>query len=162
MWGQHEAAWFCFYSAMDLLGVDGTRRPSVRSVMQAVVRHPHTGVAQRVNGMHENRVSAVRAGLLWPIRRRVRQMVARRTPDHVEGADPGEQAEVDRRGRGGRQNGDDSDGEDLFERHNVNLQPTLDGRDRRYAPKLRRNCECPVAEVITWLRRVTGVSRFVI
>jgi hypothetical protein len=44
-------------------------------------------------------------------------MVARRTPDHVKGAHPIEQSEVDRRSRGSRQYGDDSDGEDLFERH---------------------------------------------
>jgi hypothetical protein len=31
----------------------------------------------------------------------------------------------------------------------VNLQPALDGHDRRYARRLRGNWESPVAEVVT-------------
>jgi len=71
-------------------------------VVQRVVHHPHAGMAQRVDRMHQDRVPAVQAGFRRPICRRECQMVARRAADYVEGANPIEQSEVDRRGRGGR------------------------------------------------------------
>jgi hypothetical protein len=110
--------------------------PIRNSVVQRVVDHSYAGVAQRVDRMHESRVTAVRAGLLRPVRRRERQMMAGLAPDDVEGAHPIEQPEIDRRGGGGRQNSDDSDGESLFERHMCPPPTTVDGRLGRYARKL--------------------------
>ena len=53
-------------------------------------------------------------------------MVARRTPNYEEGADPIEQSKVDRSGCEDRQNSDDSDGENLFAGHSITPPSTLD------------------------------------
>jgi len=87
------------------------------SVVQPVVHHGHARAVQRLDRVHQDRVTAMRARSLCPLRRRERQMVARCTADYVERADPIEQSEVDRCSSGSRQNGDDSDGENLFNGH---------------------------------------------
>ena len=89
----------------------GDGSPDLRSEMESA------GVAQRVDGMHQGRVPAVRAGLLGVIRRREGQVAAGRTPDHVKAAHPIEQPEIDRRRRRSRQHSDDRDRENLFNLH---------------------------------------------
>src|SRR3954465_14268410 len=94
-------------------GGPGNPARDADSVMQPVVDHSHTGVVPRVDRMHQHRVTAVDARLPRLIRRRERQMATLLATDHIEGAHPIEQPDVDRCGCGGRQYGDQTDGENL-------------------------------------------------
>jgi len=91
------------------------------SIAQAVPDDAHIGAAarmvQRADRVRDQWMTAVGAGRLGFIGGIERQVVTLRAPHDIQRSDPVEQPEVDGRRRGGRQHGDDCDGEYLFSRH---------------------------------------------